>query len=339
MLNEQLAPIMEMRQPAYNADLVERHRSVSRISLRSILLSGLEDSVFFDKRFTRYEQRPDGKVVAWFEDGSSAVADVLVAADGVNSPARKQYLPGNDPIDTGIVVLGGKVPLTDGVMALLPGALLNGPALVLPAEPMTLFMAAWRRSPNASAMLSEMENPPEQERDYVILGMGARPSYFGLSQPTDEISGDALRGILRRKVTGWHPAIRKLVELMSADMGITRIRTSQPVPAWKPSNITLLGDAIHAMTPFRGIGANIALRDAGLLCQKLVAAARGDQPTISAIGEYETEMRKYGFAAVADSKKALDQAVSEKNFGFKIAMSAMRAVNSVPALRRVLARA
>src|ERR1700748_2381513 len=91
MLNEQLVPIMEMRQPAYNADLVERHRSVSRISLRSILLSGMEDSVFFNKRFTRYEQRPDGKVVAWFEDGSSAVADVLVAADGVNSPVRKQY--------------------------------------------------------------------------------------------------------------------------------------------------------------------------------------------------------------------------------------------------------
>jgi 2-polyprenyl-6-methoxyphenol hydroxylase-like FAD-dependent oxidoreductase len=232
------------------------------------------------------------------------------------------------------------MPLTDGVMALLPEALLNGPALVMPAEPATLFMAAWRRSASADALLREIVQSPEEESDYVVLGMGARRPYFGLSQDVEELNRDALRNILRQKVASWHPNIRKLVELMSLEMGITKIRSSQPVPGWKATNVTLLGDAIHAMTPFRGIGANVALRDADLLCQKLVAIRRGRQPLAAAIGAYEAEMRAYGFAAVAESKKSMEQAVSKKNFGFKIAMSAMRAVNAVPVLRRrVLARA
>jgi hypothetical protein len=45
-------------------------------------------------------------------------------------------------------------------------------------------------------------------------------------------------------------------------------------------------------------------------------------------------MRRYGFEAVAASLKSLEQAVAPKKLGFKLAMSAMRAANKVPALRR-----
>ena len=39
-------------------DPVAHHRSVSRITLRQVLLDGLDDVVHFDKRFTRYEESP-----------------------------------------------------------------------------------------------------------------------------------------------------------------------------------------------------------------------------------------------------------------------------------------
>jgi len=101
--------------------------------------------------------------------------------------------------------------------------------------------------------------------------------------------------------------------------------------------MTLLGDAIHSMTPYRGIGANIALKDAALLCSRLTEANRGDKPLLDAIAEYEGAMREYAFAAVNDSLKSMNHAVGEKkNPGYGIAKTAMRVINAVPSLKRRL---
>ena len=92
---------------------IAQHRSVSRITLRQVLLSGLEDIVHFGKTFTRYEEVPAGRVVAHFEDGTTAEGDVLVAADGGGSRVRRQFLPHAERIDTGVVGIAGKVFLDD----------------------------------------------------------------------------------------------------------------------------------------------------------------------------------------------------------------------------------
>jgi 2-polyprenyl-6-methoxyphenol hydroxylase-like FAD-dependent oxidoreductase len=65
----------------------------------------------------------------------------------------------------------------------------------------------------------------------------------------------------------------------------------------------VLGDAIHAMSPAAGSGANTALRDAAQLCRALTTTADSDDIT-TAIGQYEHQMRDYGYAAVAASAKA-----------------------------------
>ncbi|MFD0475609.1 FAD-dependent oxidoreductase [Nonomuraea thailandensis] len=66
-------------------DPIDSERSVSRMTLRQILLTGMEDVVHFGKEFTRYEQHGDGTVTAHFADGTSATGDLLVAADGTGS--------------------------------------------------------------------------------------------------------------------------------------------------------------------------------------------------------------------------------------------------------------
>jgi 2-polyprenyl-6-methoxyphenol hydroxylase-like FAD-dependent oxidoreductase len=98
--------------------------------------------------------------------------------------------------------------------------------------------------------------------------------------------------------------------------------------------VTLLGDAIHSMTPMRGIGANTALRDAALLCRSLVAARRGERSGVGAIGDYEATMREYGFAAVRSSRKACDQAAADNPFALALMKSSFRVLNAVPPLKR-----
>src|SRR5579859_141769 len=66
---------------------------VSRPKLKRVLLTGLDQEVHFGKKFVRYERAPDGRVQAFFADGTSALGDVLVGADGVSSQVRKQFLP------------------------------------------------------------------------------------------------------------------------------------------------------------------------------------------------------------------------------------------------------
>ena len=341
LVTEQLQELMSVRTAPGTSDPIARHRSISRITLRRVLLAGLEDIVHFGKRFERYEETPDGRITAHFEDGSSTSADVLVGADGVNSPVRKQYLPDADPVYTGVLALATRVPLSDGVMALAPNRLLDGPLIAIPPEPCSLFMAIWKRSVDAAApALRELgiDQPLAGDESYLILGLGGREEYFGLGENATELPGRVLKDVLRRVMTNWHPNLRKLAEMADeSEMSVTRIRTSRPVRPWKTTRITLLGDAIHSMTPYRGIGANIALKDAALLCTKLIEAHHGAQPLLPTIAEYEESMRDYGFAAVEASRKSMVQSISErKNPGFRVAKAAMRMANRVPALKRKL---
>src|SRR4029450_9969420 len=112
-----------------DTDPIDSERSVSRMTLRQVLFTGMEDVVQFDKTFTRYDQH-DGKVTAFFSDGTSATGDVLVAADGANSAVRRQYLPHATVKAAGITAVGGKVPITAATKPLLPPNCFQGLSLV-----------------------------------------------------------------------------------------------------------------------------------------------------------------------------------------------------------------
>jgi 2-polyprenyl-6-methoxyphenol hydroxylase-like FAD-dependent oxidoreductase len=321
-------------------DSIARHRSVSRITLRRILLAGLNDEVRFNKRFVRYEETPEGAIRAHFEDGSSAEAELLVAADGVHSGVRKQYLPHAEPIDTGVVGIGGTLPLTHGVMAVAPHLLLDGPVMVVPASACSMFMAMWKRSGEAGQTLRRLgiEGPLPGDEDYLILAVGGRPEFFGLDEQAASVTGSRLKDALRRTVVGWHPSLRKLVEMLDEQqLFLNHIRSAPPPVPWKSTHITLLGDAIHGMTPYRGVGGNIALQDAALLSSQLLQVHRGEKALLQAVAEYEALMREYAFAAVADSLKAMKQFTGEKKYpAFSIFKTGMRVANAMPKLKSKL---
>jgi 2-polyprenyl-6-methoxyphenol hydroxylase-like FAD-dependent oxidoreductase len=236
-----------------------------------------------------------------FADGGEAEADVLVGADGVNSAVRRQYLPTAEPADIRRRCVYGKTPLRPAALELLPAALDAGFTAVIGGKlGMATGLVRFRNRPEqvAGVALSAAE-------DYLMWGLTGDRGQFGV--PDDRLlvmSPAELHALSATLIRSWHPDLRGLHAM--ADIGETfavRIRTSPVIAAWPPSRVTVLGDAIHAMSPAGGSGANLALRDAAQLCRALTSVADGDDIT-PAIGQYEHQLRDYGYAAVAASAQA-----------------------------------
>src|SRR5262249_8200143 len=115
------------------------------------------------------------------------------------------------------------------------------------------------------------------------------------------------------------------------------IRTATPVGPWPTGRVTLLGDAIHAMTPYRGIGANMALEDAVRLKRAIVAGARGNRDLLDAVGEYEAAMRNYGFRSVRNSLRAMRQTVDAGPVRLTLQRLMFRAIDRLPPVKRWMA--
>jgi len=156
----------------------------------------------------------------------------------------------------------------------------------------------------------------------------------------EQMDGAELKQIALEKITDWHPHLQKLIR--AADLStviFTPIQTSLPIEHWQTKQVTLIGDAIHSMTPARGIGANTALRDAALLGRKLAQAHQGQVSLLQALQDYELEMVKYGFDAVMGSKKALEQTEAQENpLSLAMTRTTFRIINAVPPLKRHLFR-
>jgi len=337
-----LLAVDEMNTPE-RFDAIAQHRSVSRITLRQVLLSGLEGLVHFGKTFVRYEESPSGRIVAHFEDGTTADGDVLVAADGGASRVRRQLLPQAERIDTGILGIAGKIFLDEQMRRRIAPEFLNGLTLVSGMDGYCLFTALQEIAGvavdgfggnDASAHAGAHFN---NSRNYLMWAFGARRERFDLSEKPEQAAGEPLRlAVLKAMAAhGWDERFLRLVRLANADtINAIAIRTSVPVAPWQTQRVTLLGDAIHSMTPYRGIGANVALKDAKLLCAALTAASRGRRPVLEAIHDYKAGMINYGFRAVRTSLRAMNQAIVESRPRAMLSRMVLRFVNRVPPLKR-----
>ncbi|MDQ2830651.1 MAG: FAD-dependent monooxygenase [Chloroflexota bacterium] len=289
-------------------DAAPLNAAVNRRTLREILLAGLDDVVHFGKEFTHYEQGADGRLCAHFADGTRAEGDVLVAADGTGSRVRRQYLPHAAVVDTGARCIYGKTPLTAETRPLVPAAVADGfTAVVGPhAIGLALGLMEFRHRPEAAAAALDPRVPVHPADDYLMWGVTAQRERVALTDAELlALDGPALQQVALRLTARWHASVGALIARCAvAETFALTIRTAVPLAPWPTTTVTLLGDAIHAMSPAGGSGANTALRDAGLLCRHLVAAARGETPLLMAIGAYENEMVAYGFDAVRASQQA-----------------------------------
>ena len=277
---------------------------VNRLTLREVLLAGLDDIVHFGKTLERFEHVGAGVVRASFADGASAEGDVLIGADGTHSVTRQLLLPEARVSEVGFA-LYGKTPLTPEAMEWIPENVLKGFSRVADPSGVAMMFGTYRKREEfavATAKYAPHLHLTETQ-DYLMWTFRAELSQLGLTEKELWHADPAmLHAAAGRLVKAWHPTLRQIVA--EADIPATfsvGFRASEPVKQWQATNVTLLGDAIHTMPPFRGVGANTALRDAALLHHKLVDVATKEVPLVQAIGEYEAAMLEYGFAAVKNS--------------------------------------
>jgi hypothetical protein len=182
----------------------------------------------------------------------------------------------------------------------------------------------------------------DNTRDYINWGFSATADKF----PADVMDrrGDDLARLVVDMTPDWHPNLRRLFELTDPSTCFpVNIKTSVPVDPWPASNVTLIGDAIHTMTPGRGVGANTALRDAVLLCARIIDVANGRLRLVEAVGGYEAKMIKYGFDAVLKSREQMtdEDPIHKPVIGrvvLALLRAAMRVTNHVPSLKKRMAR-
>lgn len=273
------------------------HLNINRFTLRQILLHGQE--VCYGKRFTHHETDDDG-VTAHFADGTSARGALLVGADGVNSLVRRRHLPHAQVVDTGLVQLYGRIPLTSETRGLFdPEMFAIFSMIAAPDRTMLGFAPVDYPEPVADACARLV--PDLRLRDdepYMTCSVSVRREV--LNRTDDDLaamSGSELQKLALSLLDGWHVRAVAMIERWDVDSPFPlSIRTSVPIDPWQPSRVTLVGDAVHAMSPAAGAGANTALRDGATL-----AAALASAPVLDAVALYEREMTVYGFAAVRES--------------------------------------
>ena len=88
MLDHRLRTLLTIGFPVPKRACIHKETPISRITLRRLLLRGLDDVVRFNKQFVAFEDAAHGRVAARFSDGTMALGDVLVGADGAGSRLR-----------------------------------------------------------------------------------------------------------------------------------------------------------------------------------------------------------------------------------------------------------
>ncbi|WP_229375593.1 FAD-dependent oxidoreductase [Streptomyces spirodelae] len=214
------------------------------------------------------------EVAVHLRDGTTLRADVLVAADGINSTIRRRMLDDGPPQYRGYTSVRGRTSRSG----------LPQQSFVANGRGVQLFVA-----------------PVGGDTLYWTCKITARPGVWPERSP--QRAQLALAGLLG----GWHESLVRLVR-MAEDITVADIHDRDPVDRWVDGRAVLLGDAAHPMVPAMGQGANMALEDAVVLAGHLGA----EPDTRAALAAYERERTDRTAKVVLASRRqgSLDQGAS-----------------------------
>jgi salicylate hydroxylase len=224
-------------------------RHCYRADLQAVLLAELAALgvvVRSGMRLTELQQA-DHDVTARFANSDTVQADILIAADGVRSAARALLWPGDEPRFTDHVAYRFLVPAEQAApfMALGRSAIFIGPQRTF-----NRYTMAGGRVVNCAGLVETAEAVPEG---------------WSIAASKEEIA---------QAFAGWHPDVLALIGCATSSIK-WGLYDRAPLKQWSVGRVVLIGDAAHAMLPFLGMGAAMAIEDGYVLAR---AFAQRNEP-------------------------------------------------------------
>ena len=228
------------------AEALTQTRGVTRAAVVAALGADLPACAYRRGHRVADFRRVGDRADVLLDSGQWVSADLVVAADGVQSPLRGVAFPGARPTPAQVRELVGHV-----------------------------------EAPGLAASLGDRFvkfEDPARRRALGLVPCGGQRVVWYLQAPAASLPGDpgdraAIIHALRNRLRDWPPLVMQLAELVST--GRTHLWNAadlEPLPALHGPGLALVGDAAHAFLPFTSQGVAAALADAVALRDTLEAA-------------------------------------------------------------------
>jgi 6-hydroxynicotinate 3-monooxygenase len=246
-------PLGDYARKTYGAAYLTVHRGDFHQLMADAVPSGW---IQYDKRLTALQER-DRNVLLSFADGTTAEADIVIGADGVNSVMREHMLGSELPRYTGYV----------GHRAVFPAS-----ALAKYDFKFDQCVKWWSEDRH---MMVYFVTERQDEYYYVT---GVPQAEWDMSKAWVQSSQEEMY----EAFAGYHPMVQSLIDACSE---ITKwpLLERDPLPLWSRGRMVMLGDACHPMKPHMAQGAAMAIEDAAMLARCFKAVGLEDYETAFAL--------------------------------------------------------